>query len=68
MMVGYHAELNLVPIGATRLSTVRPPRKESLVMPKAVKFDAYGGLDVLEVRDVPRPIAAKGKVLVRVIS
>ncbi|HSY24545.1 MAG TPA: NADP-dependent oxidoreductase [Polyangiaceae bacterium] len=35
-------------------------------MPKAVKFDTYGGLDVLEVRDVPRPIAAKGKVLVRV--
>jgi len=35
-------------------------------MPKAVKFDTYGGLDVLEVRDVERPIAAQGKVLVRV--
>jgi NADPH:quinone reductase-like Zn-dependent oxidoreductase len=35
-------------------------------MPKAVKFDRYGGLDVLEVRDVPRPVAAQGKVLVRV--
>jgi NADPH:quinone reductase-like Zn-dependent oxidoreductase len=35
-------------------------------MPKAVKFDTYGGLDVLEVRDVERPIAAQGRVLVRV--
>jgi NADPH:quinone reductase-like Zn-dependent oxidoreductase len=35
-------------------------------MPKAVKFDTYGGLDVLEVRDVPRPIPAKSQVLVRV--
>jgi NADPH:quinone reductase-like Zn-dependent oxidoreductase len=35
-------------------------------MPKAVKFDRYGGLDVLEVRDVPRPVAASGRVLVRV--
>ena len=35
-------------------------------MPKAVKFDTYGGLDVLEVRDVARPVAAQGRVLVRV--
>jgi NADPH:quinone reductase-like Zn-dependent oxidoreductase len=35
-------------------------------MPKAVKFDTYGGLDVLQVRDVERPIAAQGRVLVRV--
>ena len=25
------------------------------LMPKAVQFDSYGGIDVLEVRDVPRP-------------
>ena len=25
-------------------------------MPKAVRFDEYGGLDVLQVRDVPRPV------------
>jgi NADPH:quinone reductase len=35
-------------------------------MPKAVKFDTYGGVDVLEVRQVERPIAAQGRVLVRV--
>jgi len=35
-------------------------------MPKAVQFDSYGGIDVLEVRDVPRPIPAAGEVLVEV--
>jgi NADPH:quinone reductase-like Zn-dependent oxidoreductase len=35
-------------------------------MPKAVKFDRYGGLDVLSVRDVETPVAARGQVLVRV--
>jgi NADPH:quinone reductase-like Zn-dependent oxidoreductase len=35
-------------------------------MPKAVKFDKFGGLDVLEVREVEKPIAGKGQVLVRV--
>jgi NADPH:quinone reductase-like Zn-dependent oxidoreductase len=35
-------------------------------MPRAVKFDHYGGIDVLEVRDVPRPIPACGEVLVAV--
>ncbi len=25
-------------------------------MSKAVQFDSYGGIDVLEVRDVPRPV------------
>jgi NADPH:quinone reductase-like Zn-dependent oxidoreductase len=35
-------------------------------MPKAVQFDSYGGLDVLEVRDVPRPVPAVGEVLVAV--
>ncbi|MCU1697897.1 MAG: Zn-dependent oxidoreductase, NADPH:quinone reductase [Mycobacterium sp.] len=35
-------------------------------MPKAVRFDSYGDLDVLEVREVPRPVPADGEVLVEV--
>src|SRR4029453_18915024 len=34
------------------------------VMSKAVQFDAYGGIDVLGVRDVPKPVAAGGEGLV----
>jgi NADPH:quinone reductase-like Zn-dependent oxidoreductase len=33
---------------------------------KAVRFDEYGGVDVLKVVDVPRPIAGPGQVLVQV--
>jgi NADPH:quinone reductase-like Zn-dependent oxidoreductase len=35
-------------------------------MPKAVQFDSYGGVDVLEVREVPRPVPGTGEVLVEV--
>lgn len=35
-------------------------------MPKAVRFDQYGGVDVLEVREVERPVPGPGQVLVRV--
>jgi NADPH:quinone reductase-like Zn-dependent oxidoreductase len=35
-------------------------------MAKAVRFDRYGDIDVLEVRDVPRPVPAAGEVLVAV--
>ena len=35
-------------------------------MSKAVRFDAYGGVDVLEVRDVPRPEPGPDQVLVAV--
>jgi NADPH:quinone reductase-like Zn-dependent oxidoreductase len=35
-------------------------------MAKAVQFDSYGGIDVLEVRDVPRPVAGAGEVVVEV--
>jgi NADPH:quinone reductase-like Zn-dependent oxidoreductase len=35
-------------------------------MPKAVRFENYGGIDVLEVADVPRPVPAEGQVLVQV--
>lgn len=35
-------------------------------MTKAVRFDHYGDVDVLQVRDVPRPTPAAGEVLVQV--
>jgi NADPH:quinone reductase-like Zn-dependent oxidoreductase len=35
-------------------------------MAKAVQFDSYGDIDVLEVRDVPKPAPAAGEVLVEV--
>ncbi len=35
-------------------------------MAKAVQFDRYGDIDVLEVRDVPRPVPGPGEVLVEV--
>jgi NADPH:quinone reductase-like Zn-dependent oxidoreductase len=35
-------------------------------MPRAVQFDEYGEIDVLEVRDVERPVPGTGEVLVRV--
>ena len=33
---------------------------------KAVRFDQYGGIDVLKVVDVPQPVPGAGEVLVRV--
>jgi NADPH:quinone reductase-like Zn-dependent oxidoreductase len=35
-------------------------------MSKAVQFDSYGGINVLQVRDVPRPVPQAGEVLVEV--
>jgi NADPH:quinone reductase-like Zn-dependent oxidoreductase len=35
-------------------------------MPRAVRFDHYGGIDVLDVVDVDQPVPAPGQVLVRV--
>lgn len=35
-------------------------------MPRAVRFDRYGGIDVLEVVDVPAPVPGPGELLVRV--
>ncbi len=35
-------------------------------MPKAVRFDQYGGIDVLQVVDVERPVPGPGQVLVNV--
>ena len=33
---------------------------------KAVRFDEYGGVDVLKVEDVPRPVPGAEQVLVQV--
>jgi NADPH:quinone reductase-like Zn-dependent oxidoreductase len=35
-------------------------------MGKAVRFDRYGGIDELQVREVPRPVPAPGEVLIEV--
>ena len=35
-------------------------------MSQAVQFDSYGGIDVLQVREVPRPVPGVGEVLVEV--
>jgi NADPH:quinone reductase-like Zn-dependent oxidoreductase len=35
-------------------------------MSKAVQFDSYGGIDVLQVREVPRPVPGVGEALVKV--
>jgi NADPH:quinone reductase-like Zn-dependent oxidoreductase len=35
-------------------------------MPKAVRYDGFGGIDVLRVEEVERPVPGEGQVLVRV--
>jgi NADPH:quinone reductase-like Zn-dependent oxidoreductase len=35
-------------------------------MPKAVRYDGYGGIDVLLTVEVDRPVPGPGQVLVRV--
>jgi NADPH:quinone reductase-like Zn-dependent oxidoreductase len=35
---------------------------------RAVQIDRHGGIDVLEVRDVPEPVPAAGEVLVRTVA
>ncbi|MEV7863307.1 hypothetical protein AB0O86_32015 [Streptomyces hirsutus] len=35
-------------------------------MPKAVRYDEFGGIDVLRVDEVERPVPGEGQVLVRV--
>jgi NADPH:quinone reductase-like Zn-dependent oxidoreductase len=35
-------------------------------MPKAVQFDKYGDIDVLQIRDVPRPVPGQAEVLIQV--
>jgi NADPH:quinone reductase-like Zn-dependent oxidoreductase len=42
------------------------PREGEGAMPRAVKFDKYGEIDVLQVVEVGRPVPGPGEVLVRV--
>ncbi|WP_406399112.1 alcohol dehydrogenase catalytic domain-containing protein [Streptomyces sp. NBC_00879] len=35
-------------------------------MPKAVRYDEFGGIDVLRVDEVERPVPGDGQVLIRV--
>src|ERR1700690_4624150 len=51
---------------STTLRLGRRPKIEVLPMPKVGQFDSYGGIDVLEVRDVPRPVPGAGEGLVEV--
>src|SRR4051812_14971331 len=44
----------------------RADRGRWWLMSRAVQFDSYGGIDVLELRDLPRPIPEVGEVLVEV--
>ena len=37
-------------------------------MPKAVRLQAYGGVDVLEIVDVPKPEPKAGQIVVRVVA
>src|SRR6185312_13831757 len=40
--------------------------ENGVAMPKAVRFEEYGGIDVLKVVDVPRPMPGPDQVLVQV--
>ncbi|MCW2553596.1 MAG: Zn-dependent oxidoreductase, NADPH:quinone reductase, partial [Mycobacterium sp.] len=48
------------------LGNSRPAEGVVTLMTKAVQFDQYGDIDVLEVRDVARPVPGDGEVLVEV--
>ena len=42
------------------------PKGDAEIMPKAVRYDGFGGIDVLRVEEVERPVPGDGQVLVRV--
>ena len=42
------------------------PKGDAEIMPKAVRYDEFGGIDVLRVEEVERPVPGDGQVLVRV--
>src|SRR6202046_1194118 len=55
------------PTSLSRTSSLGPKLRIGVIfMSKAVQFDSYGGIDVLQVRDVPRPVPAAGEILVEV--
>ena len=42
------------------------PNGDAKIMPKAVRYDEFGGIDVLRIDEVERPVPGDGQVLVRV--
>ena len=42
------------------------PKGDTEIMPKAVRYDEFSGIDVLRVEEVERPVPGDGQVLVRV--
>jgi len=53
-----------VTVTRDRWGLTMPP--EEAVMPKAVRYDQYGGVEVLKVVEVPQPEPGPGQVLVQV--
>ena len=43
----------------------RAPSKREKPMPRAVRFDEYGDIDVLRVEEVPRPVPGSGQGVVK---
>src|SRR5665213_1194832 len=55
--------IETVELGARAVSN---DRNGDAAMPRAVRFDEYGGVEVLKVVDVERPVPAAGELLVSV--
>jgi len=55
-------------LGTLGESTTVVLQEESMPMPRAVRFDHYGGVDVLQVVEVDRPVPGAGEVLVEVVA
>ncbi|MDT7709075.1 MAG: hypothetical protein QOG20_4682 [Pseudonocardiales bacterium] len=45
---------------------MKSTERKAKIMPKAVRYDRFGGIDVLRVDEVERPVPGDGQVLVRV--
>src|SRR5690349_16063519 len=53
-------------LSCLRLATPAVANKETQAMSRAVRFEQYGGVDVLNVVDVEDPVPGPGQLLVRV--
>jgi NADPH:quinone reductase-like Zn-dependent oxidoreductase len=42
------------------------PKEDAEIMPKAVRYNEFGGIDVLRVEEVDRPVPGDGQLLMRV--
>ena len=59
-------QVNVRPSGARWPSTGYPSGGNAVITMKAVRFHEYGGIDVLRVEEVARPVPGPGQVLVEV--